>query len=94
MKSRPRLGGPSRCDRGEEYVRLGPRGSEAVRTTPRRGSSLSLFKVGFERSRRSGRGGWLRTELARVVMVGRVVKFGGGGFGGGEVLGGTKVGRT
>lgn len=35
----------------------------------------------------------MRTELARVVMVGRVIRFGGGGFGG-EVLGETNVGRA
>ncbi len=48
MKRRPWPEGPSRCDRGEEYVRLGPRGSDAVRVVPRRGSSL--LRAGLERS--------------------------------------------
>lgn len=86
MKRRPRLGGGSRsrCDREDEYFRVGPRGSDAVRVVPRRGSSL--LRATLERSRGSGRGGWsvldrssrsgredwLRTELARAVMPDRV----------------------
>lgn len=85
MKRRPRLGGGSRsrCDRVDGYFRVGPRGSDAVRVVPRRGSSL--LRAALERSRGSGRGGWsaleessrsgredwLRTELARAVIPGR-----------------------
>lgn len=60
MKRRPRLGlrsrSRSRADLGDEYFRDGPRGSEAVRVVPNRGSSL--LRAALERSRRSGRGGW------------------------------------
>ena len=79
MKRRPRVGGGSRWsrrDRGESYFREGPRGSEAVRTVPSRGSSL--LRTDGARSRRSGREAWLRTELARLVK--------GRAFEGGEVL--------
>lgn len=58
MKRSPRPWWPSRCERGEEYARLGPRGSEAVRVVARRGSSLLepnlvglvFVGLGFERS--------------------------------------------
>lgn len=60
MKSRPRVGGGSRLERGESCLRGGPRGSEAVRTVPSLGNSL-LRTEGFK-SRRSGREGLLRTE--------------------------------
>lgn len=58
MKRRPRPEGRSRsrCDRVDEYFRVGPRGSEAVRVVPRRGSSL--LRETLERSRGSGREGW------------------------------------
>lgn len=55
MKRRPRLDARprSRADLGEEYFLDGPRGSEAVRIVPKRGSSL--LRAALERSRRSGR---------------------------------------
>lgn len=82
MNKRPRLGGGSRRERGESYLRGGPRGSEAVRTVPSRGSSL--LRMEGASSRRSGLGGLLRTELARPVNEGC--------FGGGEAAVGTNAG--
>lgn len=102
MNRRPRLEGRSRsrsrpcCDRVDEYFRVGPRGSDAVRVVPRRGNSL--LRARLERSRGSGREGWsalvafsrsgrdfwFRTELARSVIPGRVE--------GGEVPASTAVG--